>query len=260
MTVEGFGYDYAKWTFRVEQDLFHQHYEHFRECLHRVYSGGDINDTHHVHIHGGYGAIEKWYTLEVWGDAAEVVKLLVGPRWWTNLDRVDVKGVVWDLSPEQNAANGLMLAMQGCQYMVNTYNQKERRKKNGKSAGGKGFAIGSHKSDLRISAYNRPNTDVGLEFQCSGAMLTRLQAHTISQFIQGVSNRVLFTGLAQSIQAVGYGRFRNAFEKAGLALQIEAYLPRDPGDAAASSDVPTAPNDNEPDSSLSEGNQATLPL
>jgi hypothetical protein len=230
MSVVSFVPDYGKWEFRWSQENFQIALEHFKEVfMQHPEANNGKRDMWKVSVLRDRNAGGNYYILECWGRACIQMHFLSGPHWFANLMRVDFKAQVYDLDGDQNYYIGMALGMHDTGYSLAVHNKPIRMKVGDKDAGGRGFSIGSHHSDLRISSYNKGFGPVGLEFQLKNDMLVRLKAQSIANFARGASNVTLLRELSQACQAVAYGRLRQVFTRAGMLPELEKFLPEEPG-------------------------------
>lgn len=161
--------DYVKFLFRGPLDLCEQWKLRFIETI----AAGEEYDG----SHSGYvakplrkGADGLWtYVFEIYGPLAQVVTYFDWDAWSPHLERFDVK---FDLGLSTEGVKSLRSHLEtygAGGRNVQTFNSRVRTKEDGRDGGGFGIAVGSHKSDLRFSAYKRGNENGGVEFQVRGA-------------------------------------------------------------------------------------------
>lgn len=223
MTVDGFQLDYVKFELHMEQDRFAQEFETFKETM-RHYPGLDTSKPPwKVTTMGGWGSVAKYYIIEAWGPVCELANNLINPAWFGRLTRVDYKAILWDKGIDENYMVGMTLGMADTLPMVSTFNKPGRSKAGDQDGGGKGWAMGSHKSDLRVSSYSKNRREPGIEFQCRDKMLKRLRNAVVRAMPERSSNRVLFTSLGQEICKIAYKRVKKKFTEAGLVHTFQDY-------------------------------------
>lgn len=161
-------YDYAKFLLRGPLDLCEHYKLHFVQTI----AAGD-EDTDGT---SGYKAQPvcrhadgQWtYTYEIWGPLSAVVRFLDWNQWSKICHRLDIR---WDTDVTTSGIRALrdQLEQGGSGGRnVHTFNSRVRNKKDGRDSGGFGVAVGSHKSELRFSAYKRGSEKGACEFQLSG--------------------------------------------------------------------------------------------
>ena len=137
------------------------------------------------HLRGGWkpqaqfntSTKERQYYVEIWGEMAH--KWLMMNYWRIPgliVTRLDVRYTL-ESATEQGLASFVAAAasMDKGRRNVQTFNSKSRVKKStARNSGGRGLAIGSHKSDKRVSLYKRAGEPVAIECQLQGDFLSKL--------------------------------------------------------------------------------------
>lgn len=208
--------DYAKFMFEVRPELWNQMYRAVCELSHQRKFAGEFlkcHKTQRLRYNADVG-LETW-TLELWGEWAGLVEMF-NPVWAVALKRFDVRAIVWDADGDSIVEMGQHLQRTVTSHNVYTYSTKPASKRLGRDRGGKGFAIGSHKSDLRITVYKRTNEPCAQEFQITGAMLTRLTKQAVKEV--GPHSQVIsiWTRLKQLCQDEGNKRLARVLESANV--------------------------------------------
>lgn len=227
MAVEAFRCDYAKWAFRWSHDNFQLQVDIFRSVMRKHKDYNNDRPQFKVRALGGWGTVERYYTLECWGPICEYVPLLAGQHWLANLERVDFKAVARGVSIVGNYTTGMLLGLADTAPLVQTFNKPAKSKQGSTDGGGKGWAIGSHKSDLRISGYSKSQSPVGLEFQSTGTMLQRFKQNIVADMVRGDTFDALLSRLQAQVCAVAYARLSKKFKDANLIHELANYLPQD---------------------------------
>lgn len=117
---------------------------------------------------------KRLYSYETWGEASDVWAKAIGPDQWSNLHRLDFR-FECDVDVEKLA--GLVHHVERVGKFgrnVQYFSTREREKKEGRHAGGKGVSIGSHKSDRRLVIYKKKGERGAVELQLSGGLLVRM--------------------------------------------------------------------------------------
>lgn len=117
---------------------------------------------------------KRTYSFETWGEFSDIWAQTVRDGEWTNLQRLDFR-IECDIDPSKLPGFAHYVEKNG-KYSrnVSTFSSREREKKEGRHAGGKGCSIGSHKSDRRLVAYKRKGERGAIELQMSGNALRSL--------------------------------------------------------------------------------------
>ncbi len=211
-----FRYDYAKFLVTCPPELWHLYYEELNRESHEMKVAGEWLKSHKVNRlwYNADAGMETW-SIDIWGEWAGIVDKLT-PNWIEYIKRVDVRAIVWDATKDTVLDIGQHLQRTVTSHNVNVFSTKPATKRLGRDRGGVGFAIGSHKSDLRITTYKRTGEPVAQEFQCSGAMLARLVASTIAIVGPSANVRSVWRQLRLLIEAEGQKRLMRVLESASI--------------------------------------------
>lgn len=219
MATVTFRFDYAKFLIHCEPDRWQTLYTALNTLSHeRKYSTEWLKSFKVNRLwYNADSGMETW-SIDIWGEWAGIVELL--PVHWIGwLKRLDVRATVWDASKDNILDIGQHLQRNTTSHNINVYNTKQASKRLGRDRGGVGFAIGSHKSDLRITTYKRTGEPVAQEFQCSGAMLSRLigeckeqenftsPAYSAWEMLKGKVEREGSRRLARVLENAGIGTY-----------------------------------------------------
>lgn len=174
-------YDYVKFSIACEQEMYQRFANGWNTAMRQLPDGTNKpGGNKHSMVRGSHGGHHPLWVFEAYGNQSEDVFNMHFDTWAPYLTRVDVATYV-DLT-----AKGLDLVYR--QLMVNNrrnlniaqHASRIRDKVNGRSAGGHGVAVGSHKSDMRMSLYTRGREGLGkLEFQQQGVRVTNRVAETL---------------------------------------------------------------------------------
>lgn len=124
---------------------------------------------------------KRLYSFETWGPFSDAWAQTVGPLKWMELQRLDIR-IECDIDPEKlTGLYGHVSANGKYGRNVNLFDSREREKKEGRHAGGKGISIGSHKSDRRLVIYRRKGEPGAIELQLSGRTLQKLVAAVVAE-------------------------------------------------------------------------------
>jgi len=216
MVTINFRPDYAKFVLEMEPDRFHQYYEALCAMSHTRKYHGEFLKSHKIQrLWGNPDGLETW-TIEIWGEWAGLVSALTSPTWILALKRFDVRAIAWDTNEDTIVNLGQHLQRHVSSYNVNVYSTRPGSKRQGRDRGGKGFAIGSHKSDLRVTVYKRTGEPGAVEAQCSGAMLRRLVRNSIAVVPLSSDCSETWQELSDQIITLARARFNRVLELAGI--------------------------------------------
>lgn len=211
-----FRYDYAKFLITCPGDLWHTYYAALNGYAHEMKFHGEWLKSHKVNRlwYNPDNGNETW-SIDIWGEWAGLVEQLpIG--WLQYLKRADVRSIIWDANKETVLDVGQHLQRNVTSHNIHVFNTKPASKRLGRDRGGVGFAIGSHKSDLRIACYKRTGEPVAQEFQCSGAMLKRLVDKTVPIFTDISLSYSAWSHLRRAIEGMGNQRLARVLESAGI--------------------------------------------
>lgn len=216
MSTIHFRPDYAKFTFEVPPELWHQYYASFGEASHKRQFAGEWLKSHKVNRlwFNQESGMETW-VVEIWGEWAGIVEDLPS-TFFLALRRFDVRAIVWDATEGNVLDIGQHLQRHITSHNVHVYSTRPATKRLGRDRGGKGFSIGSHKSDLRITVYRRTGEPVAQEFQMTGAYLSRLVTEVWNSLGSTAQVRSLYTALTQAVRDAGTKRLNGVLEAAGI--------------------------------------------
>lgn len=216
MQTVHFRADYAKFILEMESDRFNQYYQALCAISHTRKYHGDFLKSHKVTRLWADGRGMETWSIEIWGEWAGLVTSLASPTWLLSLRRFDVRAIAWDTNEETIVNLGQHLQRHVTTYNVNVYSTRPGTKRQGRDRGGKGFAIGSHKSDLRITVYKRTGEPGAIEAQCSGSMLRRLVSNSIAVVPLKDDSSDTWQELSDQIVTLARHRFNRVLELAGI--------------------------------------------
>jgi len=215
MSTQYYRWDYVKLLFEMEPDRFHTYLSRLEELGSAHIGTNRWKGAMRVKMLGALDKDKRRYMVTVYGTAAYIVNFLPF-AWWPFVRRLDVKASDLPYSDEEVHALRTRLLATDNPYNIVAMNSRDRLKNDKRDAGGRGFSIGSHKSDLRCSMYRRGREGVGLEFQCKDEMLKRLLERHAPAFPQSEHPSTFWLTLKDDIIAAGEQRFARALTSAGL--------------------------------------------
>ena len=227
MATVQFRSDYAKFLIECEPEVWNHMYRVFCETSHEMKFAGEFLKSHKPPRlwYNAEKGMETW-SLEVWGEWAGIVSKLPSD-WILSLKRFDVRAIVWDAGDDTIIDLGQHLQRTVTSHNIHVYSTKPASKRLGRDRGGKGFAIGSHKSDLRVTCYKRTGEPVAQEFQCTGAMLTRLKLAAWDWYQKTGKTIDIWRNLGSRIEAEGNKRLMRVLESAGVGTYWPTIGPHD---------------------------------
>jgi hypothetical protein len=216
MSTVQFRPDYAKFLFECQPEVWNHMYRVFCETSHEMKFAGEFLKSHKTNRlwYNAEKGMETW-SLEIWGEWTGIVTRL-SADWLLSLKRFDVRAIVWDATKDTILDLGQHLQRNVTSHNVNVFSTKPATKRLGRDRGGVGFAIGSHKSDLRVTCYKRTGETVAQEFQCTGAMLSRLKLAAWDWYQKTSKTIDPWVNLGKRIEAEGNKRLMRVLESAGV--------------------------------------------
>ncbi len=208
--------DYAKFVFVVPAGTWHQWAERFHEASHKLKFSTEWLKSHKMNPWYGDAALgtETW-SVDIWGEWAGIVRLLP-VSFFRSLRRFDIRAIVWDSDEDTIASIGIHLYNTVTSHNIQLFKTKPAAKRMGRDRGGRGFAIGSKKSDLRVSVYKRGGEPIAQEFQCQGTMLRNIVEDINEDPTIIPMERDPWEALLAIIQAHGEKRLATVWQAAGL--------------------------------------------
>lgn len=208
--------DYAKFLIQCHPVNWTLFYQALNTRSHEFKAAGEWLKSHKVNRlwYNGEMDMETW-SIDIWGEWAGIVRTL--PVEWTQwLKRFDVRATIWDATEDTILDVGQHMQRNVTSHNINVFSTKKASKRLGRDRGGVGFAIGSHKSDLRITTYKRTGEPVAQEFQCSGAMLKRVVGEAAARHARSRGTTDIWVDIAFRIQTEGQRRLEAVLERAGI--------------------------------------------
>lgn len=117
------------------------------------------------------GAGTRTYELDTYGAGADVVLRSLPPEWYDYVSRLDYR-ITTEVDTDRLFEFARHIERFG-RYGRNVqyFNTRPRKKTEGRHAGGKGVAVGSHKSDQRVVVYRKPEEQGAIEMHITGKAL-----------------------------------------------------------------------------------------
>jgi len=210
--------DYAKLLLNCESDYFHVWYDGLKEAASHLEGIFDVKfeSVHKVNSFPTQHPGLFIYTVDIWGEMAKTVTTIPFKAVYDKLRRFDIRTIMADVGEDSVLFTGQTLQASGTSYNVNVYSSKPTSKRLGKDRGGKGFAIGSHKSDLRISCYKRHGHPTAMEFQFTGKILKDVAQDVIDSLPANAVLQAPWELFAKKLQERGTNRLSHVLESAGI--------------------------------------------
>lgn len=206
-------FDYIKFYLVLDQDRFQSYYAEFADTF--ITRMPDVSDRKvKTTVLSPAADGRRRYVIEAWGEAAEIAYWLDWSRWSPFLTRADSCDVLVDCCPTGPELLYEEIRKRNQQYNLSYFDSKHREKRRGISPGGHGWALGSHKSDMRISFYRRNSQPWRMEVQCSGSMLyNKVKLADSFRIRADVDSVATWTFLAEAIRVSGMVRLAQVLRK-----------------------------------------------
>lgn len=206
--------DYAKFLIDCAPEEWQSYVHALHGASHKMKCSGDWLKSHKVNrLWYNANVNRETWSIDIWGEWAGIVEYLP-EHWFMKIRRFDIRSVLWDVDSYTIQQMGLHLALNITSHNIYCYNTRPATKRLGRDRGGHGFAIGSHKSDLRITCYKRTGEPAALEYQMTGAYLSRLR-HQVWDEVSGANGtRSLWLALRQAVEHAGTQRLDRICQRA----------------------------------------------
>ena len=213
--------DYAKFIVDTEQDHWSQLYRRFCAEGRAFDDEGDFLKHHHVTVWQSQHPGLRKYILEVWGEATSLVFGLAWETWHAYLRRFDVRVEEPELTTDMILELGTLLQATCSKFNVNTYRTRPAAKRQGRDRGGVGYAIGSHKSNLRVTCYKRGSEPACTEAQVTGVTLQRaVDMADRDRITRNLTNDEAWAVLVDHLDSFGQRRIEAAWQNYSTQLRF----------------------------------------
>lgn len=168
--------DKIDFYFNLPVDSFNDHYERLQTFFDTVEDKYEkATKTSHLQAMGADNRNgTRMYMVETWGAFSEFVLREIPHEWQTFISRLDYRLEI-DIADERltNVYNYISQNQTKARNLQ-IFDTRPRDKKEGRNAGGKGLAVGSHKSDTRLAIYKRTGERGAIEWQFKGKALAKI--------------------------------------------------------------------------------------
>jgi hypothetical protein len=227
-------YDYVKLVITSPRGTFDQYYSALRDAARsRKWGNAEWDKSHKVQALYTQDTSWERTAIDIWGECAGVLELLPYHIWEAFLQRVDVRAVQWEVSEEAILHTGQRMQRTIASRNIEVFSSKPASKRLGRDRGGKGFRIGSRKSDWCIVMYKRTSEPAAVEYRLTGQGLRNARTHMDETYYTGNPDCSLWPELKQYIVERGDKKFQSAMEEAGIGTYWPAYAALDDSDYEA---------------------------
>lgn len=230
MSTAQFRPDYAKFLFNLPRGLFASYYTRLNEASHERKFHGDWLKSHKVTALPCQNPDYENTIIEIWGEWSGLVTDLPFSVWGPSLRRFDVRAIVWDADEDAVLAVGQRLQRSDIGYNVEVFNSKPASKRMGRDRGGKGYRIGSRKSDVCSVVYKRTGEPVAMEFRFQGQALRAMVENTLHTWQGHEAVRDLWRMMVERCESAGQRRLQRCLERAGIGTYWPTYAKEDRDD------------------------------
>lgn len=154
--------------------------------------------------------------VEVWGEAAELVKRLDWDTWHGAVKRLDVRAILWEVEEDAILYTGQRLQRNVSSLNVEVFSSKKASKRLGRDRGGKGFRLGSRKSDVCCVVYKNTSEPAAQEYRFQGQALINAVRNVHEQFGHKSSVLDLWAALQNDFVRRGNRRLERGLDEAGI--------------------------------------------
>lgn len=156
--------------------------------------------------------------VEVWGEAAELVKNLDWDTWHGAVKRLDVRAILWEVEEDAVIFTGQRLQRMVSSLNVEVFSSKPATKRLGRDRGGKGFRLGSRKSDVCVVVYKRTREPAAQEFRFQGQALVNA-LRVVHEELNGKAYVVdMWLALQRDLVRRGSVRLERGLNEAGIGV------------------------------------------
>lgn len=216
MDLGYFRWDYVTLAFDMESDRFHLYLQVLDGLGASHFQPEEWKRSERVKVHRSTTEGHNYYTINISGRCANVVNYLpIG--FHPFVTRLDIKSWPEGYTMDDLHCLRAEILNKPCGYNITTHDGKLRQKTDKRDAGGTSLAIGSHKSDLRVSLYGRGHEAVCIEFQVSGDMLRRVRIDVASDENNRQSPAIFWGAVKDRLQQLGVCRYNRALDNAGIS-------------------------------------------
>lgn len=215
MTAPVFRYDYLKWCFDLAWGGFRPLWNVIQAVAKAELRDCDLEKNNKVFAAPPMDKEGERTFAQVWGQVSGVLEFLGAEEYIMPLKRVDIRAILWDASEDAVLALGQAIQRHETAYNVEVFNSKKASKREGRDRGGKGFRIGSRKSDLCIVVYKRSQEQTCIEYRFQGQMLAEVLRQVKEQSEASGTWEHAPLILSQKLEVIGNHRFSNVMERAG---------------------------------------------
>lgn len=216
----------------MEHDRFQTWYAAFRSQCEAIAEEAGVPLNISVRTRARDMAANTWkYEVDTWGEFSDALLRQLPDAYLDWVSRLDWRQPL-DVEPATLPRLDLFVRNHGRgKRNTQLFNTRPRIKKEGRNAGGQGWAMGSHKSDKRVVVYSKGGERGAVELNVSGASLSNLIS-TAGQLVSRKAYPTMYAALMDTMAISADGMARQmGFED---MQQLMAYVADDTPAAALS--------------------------
>lgn len=196
--------DYVKLIVSVDDETLEHWQTRIADAQNETYDFYNLEGGHKDNMLRRTATGRYLWSFEWWGEQATVLYNM--PKEWASryLKRLDVRyeyiGTVAGIKQVGNLIdNG---KRRGRNYQ--RHNSRIRQKRDGRTAGGDGWSLGSHKSEWRASVYKRGEEQAAVEFQVTDKTLLQAVTDTQDMMPETASDYLFWSELCVRVHVRGW--------------------------------------------------------
>lgn len=217
MPTIDYRYDYLKVIITHPAGTFNHYYHAMRDAAKGLVKDDLAWDRSHK-VTPFHSMEQNWERtcVEVWGEAAGLISRLPWHPWHEFIKRLDVRAILWEVEQDAVLYTGQRLQRNVSSLNVEVFSSKNASKRQGRDRGGKGFRVGSRKSDVCVVIYKRNQEPAAQEFRFQGQALLNAINHVAEIFSGKEEVLDLWLALSTDLQRRGAIRLERALNEAGI--------------------------------------------
>jgi hypothetical protein len=223
MTVPFWRYDYAKFWLELPTGLAAQYISALHQASHKIKCHGDWLKSFKVNYFRSQRDDYETCCIEIWGEWTTIIEKLPYEQWSRFLRRLDVRGTLWDVGEDAIVSTGQYLQRNVASRNVEVFSSKPASKRLGRDRGGKGFRIGSRKSDYCAVVYRRTGEPSAVEFRFQGQALRGLLRLNHQFYVADDLSFSTWNSLKRLASDSGDRRLSRVYDEAGIGQYWPAY-------------------------------------
>lgn len=217
MSTVIYRFDYLKLLLVTPRGTFHQYYRAIVEAAAKKgFDGLKWDRSHKVQSAPSIDGEWERTFVDIWGEAAELLWELPFNPWHEWIKRLDIRATLWDVEEDSVLFTGQRLQRNVSSLNIEVFSSKPASKRMGRDRGGKGFRVGSRKSDVCVVVYKRTREPAAQEFRFQGQALLNAINPIADELGHLADVCDLWAKLEMGLRARGERRLERALNEAGI--------------------------------------------